>query len=363
MHAVVFPAPERVSVERVPDPAPGRDEVVVEVATSGLCGTDLHIYRNEYMSDFPVIPGHEFGGVIVEVGQDVTDCRPGDRVAVDPNLYCGHCYFCRNEQANHCLNWQGIGVTRPGGMAEYVAAPARACYRLPDRLSDAQAAFVEPVACVVHGLGRIRIAPGDEVLIFGAGPMGLLLVQALRHMGASLVVVVEKQPERLALAGQLGASATVLPGPEQGEALRELAPYGFGVVVDATGVPAVIEQAFQYLKPRGQYLQFGVAPRDARISVNPYDLFRHDWTMAGSFALCYTFQPAIAWLSSGIVQVEPLISHTLPLSEFPAALEAFAAGQTMKVHFRASLARAGGSGAHGCDRTGAGFCRLLPLEV
>ena len=334
MRAVVFPAPETVSVERVPDPAPRRDEVVVQVAVSGLCGTDLHIYRNEYMSHFPVIPGHEFGGVIAEVGQEVTNFRPGDRVAVDPNLYCGHCYFCRNEQSNHCLNWEGIGITRPGSFAEYVAAPARACYRLPDNLSDAQAAYVEPVACVVHSLKRIRIWPGDEVLIFGAGPMGLLLVQALRHMGASQVVVVEKQPDRLALASQLGASATVLSCPDQAEALRELAPYGFGVVVDATGVPAVIEQAFQYLKPRGQYLQFGVAPKDARISLSPYDLFQHDWTVVGSFALCYTFQPAIAWLSSGIVRVEPLISHTLPLTEFPAALEAFAAGRTMKVHLR-----------------------------
>ena len=334
MHAVVFPAPETVSVERVPDPAPQRDEVVVQVAASGLCGTDLHIYRNEYMSDFPVIPGHEFGGVIAEVGQDVTSFRPGDRVVVDPNLYCGHCYFCRNEQSNHCLNWEGIGITRPGSFAEYVAAPARACYRLPDNLSDAQAAYVEPVACVVHSLKRIRIWPGDEILIFGAGPMGLLLVQALRHMGASLVVVVEKQPDRLALASHMGASATVLSCPDQAEALRELAPYGFGVVVDATGVPAVIEQAFQYLKPRGQYLQFGVAPKDARISLSPYDLFQHDWTVVGSFALCYTFQPAIAWLSSGILQVESLISHTLPLTEFPAALQAFAAGRTMKVHLR-----------------------------
>jgi 2-desacetyl-2-hydroxyethyl bacteriochlorophyllide A dehydrogenase len=334
MYAVVFPAPETVSVERVPDPSPRPDEVVVRVAACGLCGTDLHIYRNEYLSHFPVIPGHEFGGVIVEAGRDVTGLQVGDRVTVDPNLYCGQCDFCRNEQANHCLNWEGIGVTRPGGLAEYVAAPARACYRLPDHLSDTQAAFVEPVACVVHALKRIRIWPGDEVLIFGAGPMGLLLVQAVRHLGASLVAVVEKQPERLALAAQMGAGATILPGPDQAAALRGLAPYGFGVVIDATGVPAVIEQAFQYLKPRGQYLQFGVAPRDARVTLSPYELFRHDWTVAGSFALCYTFRPAIAWLSSGAVRVEPLVSHSLPLAEFPSALEAFAAGRTLKVHLR-----------------------------
>ena len=139
-----------MSVERVPDPAPRRDEVVVQVAVSGLCGTDLHIYRNEYMSHFPVIPGHEFGGVIAQVGQDVTGFRPGDRVAVDPNLYCGHCHFCRSEQSNHCLNWEGIGITRPGSFAEYVAAPARACYRLPDNLSDAQAGCVRGAQPQAH---------------------------------------------------------------------------------------------------------------------------------------------------------------------------------------------------------------------
>ena len=104
MQAVIFPQAETITVERMPDPSCARDEVVVQVSRCGICGTDVHIYRNEYMSDFPLIPGHEFGGVVVEVGSDVTDVRVGDRVAVDPNLYCGHCDFCRNEQANHCLN-------------------------------------------------------------------------------------------------------------------------------------------------------------------------------------------------------------------------------------------------------------------
>jgi threonine dehydrogenase-like Zn-dependent dehydrogenase len=164
--------------------------------------------------------------------------------------------------------------------------------------------------------------------------MGLLLVQALRHSGASQVVTVEKQPDRLALAGQLGATATVTAGPEQTEALRELAPYGFAIVIDATGVPSVIEQAFNYLKRRGQFLQFGVAPKGASINISPYDIFQYDWTIIGSFALCYTFQPAIAWLAQGVVDIDPLISHTLPLADFPTALQEFAAGRTMKVHLQ-----------------------------
>src|SRR5512139_3126154 len=273
MQAVVFTAPETAVIEQVPDPVCKPDEVVVQVGATGICGTDLHIYRNEYMSDFPVIPGHEFGGVIVEVGKDVTDFQVGERVSIDPNLYCGHCYFCRNEQSNHCLNWEGVGITRPGSFAEYVAAPARAAYRLPESLTDAQAAFIEPVSCVVHAMKRLRVWPADEVLILGAGPMGLLLVQVMRHNGASQVAVVEKQPDRLALARKLGATATIEAGPDQAQALKELAPYGFAIVIDATGVPAVIEQAFNYLKPRGQYLQFGVAPNNATVKLSPYDIF------------------------------------------------------------------------------------------
>jgi 2-desacetyl-2-hydroxyethyl bacteriochlorophyllide A dehydrogenase len=336
MRAVVFPAPESVAVEHVDDPVCAPDEVIVQVSLAGICGTDLHIYRNEYMSNFPLIPGHEFGGVVAEVGRRVQDLRRGDRVAVDPNLYCNSCDFCRDQQNNHCLNWQGVGITRPGGFAEYVAVPARACYRLPEGLTDSQAAFIEPLSCVVHALNRLRTSPGDDVLIFGTGPLGLVLVQALRNSGAARVVVVGRRPERLALARQFGAAEAIVAGPDQAGALRDLAPRGFAIVIDATGAPAVIEQALDYLKPRGQYLVFGVAPMQATITLRPYDIFRNDWTIVGSFALCYTFQPAIAWLLNGVIDIGPLVSHTLPLADFPDALGMFARGETLKVQLRPS---------------------------
>jgi 2-desacetyl-2-hydroxyethyl bacteriochlorophyllide A dehydrogenase len=334
MRAVVFPSPETIAVEQVPDPTPQPEEVIVQIAATGICGTDVHIYRNEYMSDFPLIPGHEFVGTIVETGKAVTDFNVGDRVAVDPNLYCGHCYFCRTQQANHCLNWEGIGITRSGSFAQYVAVPARACYGVPDRLTDGQAAFIEPLSCVVHALSRFRVPTGGETLIFGAGPMGLLLTQAMRHSGASQVVVVDKQPDRLALAVQMGATTTVAVGPDQEQTLRDLAPYGFAIVIDATGVPAVIKRSFDFLKPRGQFLQFGVTPMDATVKLSPYKIFRYDWTIIGSFALCYTFEPTIAWLASGAIDVSPLISHTVPLTEFPTVFHQFAEGKTLKVHLQ-----------------------------
>ena len=332
MKAIVFPSPETIAVEEVPDPTCQPDEVILKIASSGICGTDLHIYKGEYIADFPLIPGHEFSGTIVEVGKDVDYWAVGDRVTADPNIFCGYCDFCRNEQANHCLNWSGVGVVRNGGFAEYVAVPARNCYPVPDSLTDAQAAFIEPLACVAYALRRLRVWPADKVLIVGAGPMGLLLVQALQHNGASQVVAVDKNSERLALAAQMGAAATVFAGPDQAQVLRELAPYGFNIVIDATGIPAVIQQAFDYLAPRGQFLQFGVTATDAQVQINPFKFFKNDWLLLGSFAICYSFQPAIDWLAHKVIDIDPLVSHTVPLTNFATAFAQFAKGETLKVH-------------------------------
>ncbi len=334
MKAIVFPSPGQLSIESVAEPACSADEVIVEVAQAGICGTDLHIFRDEYHSTFPLIAGHEFVGRVVEVGRNGSWLRRGDRVAVDPNLYCGECYYCRQEQSNHCLNWQGIGITRPGAFGEFVAVPARACYQVPDTITDTQAAFVEPLSCVIHALKRCRVWPGDDVLIFGAGPMGLVLVQALRHTGASLIVVVEKDQARRALALGMGAGIALEARHDTDQQLFALSPHGYALVIDATGVPEVIQQALRYLKPRGQYLQFGVAPKAATVQWQPYEIFHRDLTILGSYALCYTFQPAIAWLTSGVVDVEPLVSHVLPLAQFEQGFRDFAEGRTIKVHLR-----------------------------
>ena len=332
MKAIVFPKTQEIDIQQVDDPQCADDNVVVEVTSCGICGTDLHIFKGEYMSDFPLIPGHEFHGKVVEVGKNVSQYKVGDRVTVDPNLYCGKCSRCRNEQSNQCLNLSVVGVTRSGGFAEYVTVPERACYPIPDSLSDTQSAFIEPLACVVYALRRMRVNPADRVLIIGAGPMGLLLIQALRHSGASLITVLEKQEHRLQLAKGMGANSVVSAGKDQDKELKEISSAGFDIVIDATGVPAVIQNAFNYIKPRGQFLQFGVAPMGAKIEIEPYAIFRYDWQIIGSFALCYTFQPAIDWLAHGVIDVEPLVSHTVPMAEFSRVFNMFDNGETLKVH-------------------------------
>jgi 2-desacetyl-2-hydroxyethyl bacteriochlorophyllide A dehydrogenase len=320
MKAAVIETPGRVVVREVHDPLPARDEVIVSVALSGLCGTDLHIYAGEINYVYPIIPGHEVVGTIVEVGDGVADLTPGVRVAFDPNIPCGHCHFCRRLRFNHCLNWQAVGVTRDGGFAERVSVPARVVYPIDD-LPFEQAVFIEPLSCVVYGLQRAAPALGDRVLIFGAGPIGLLLMQAVQRAGAAQVVVTDLQQERLELAAQLGAEVTILAHEDQPAALRECAPHGYDVVVDATGVPAVVARCFDYVTPGGKLLLFGVCPEDATIPFSPFDLYRRDVSVYGSFALNVTFGPAIELLRGGAIQVEALISHRFPLAQFPQALD------------------------------------------
>jgi len=334
---VIFPSAGRIAVQDVPEPKCGDDEVIVRVARAGLCGTDVHIFHNEYLSKFPLVPGHEFCGTVVEVGRNVDFIKTGRRVAVDPNIDCGHCEFCRRQQNNQCLNWQGVGITRAGAFAEYVAAPARLAYCVPDAINDAAAAFIEPLSCVIHAMSRLPMDAGDDVLLFGAGPIGLLLMQVLKSRGAARVVVVDKQAHRLALATQLGATHTVAASAKSSEELRALSPNGFAIVADATGVPAVIERAFDHLRPYGRFLQFGVAPKDAKVSIEPFRIFKNDWTIIGSFALCYTFEPAIALLASGTIDVASLVSHTLPLDRFEEGFNAFAEGRSLKVQFEPSV--------------------------
>lgn len=321
MKAVVIEGPHQVSVREVAEPVPARGEVIVETAYAGLCGTDLHIYLGEYDGDYPIVPGHEVVGTIVEIGEGVDELCVGARVAFDPNVPCFACHFCRRQRFNHCLNWQGIGVTRNGGMAERVAVPARVIYPLDDELAFDHAVFAEPLSCVVWGLRRVTPGLGDRVLIFGAGPIGLLMLQSVQRAGACQVVVSDLQAERLTLALDLGADAVVLAGDGAAGALRGHALHGYDMVIDATGVPAVASACLEHVTRGGKVLLFGVCPEDATIAFSPFDLFRRDISVYGSFAVNLTFGPALELLRSGVVRVDGLVSHRFSLDEFPMALD------------------------------------------
>jgi 2-desacetyl-2-hydroxyethyl bacteriochlorophyllide A dehydrogenase len=315
MQAGVFHQPGSLTVQDMPEPMLGAQDVLIAVQAAGICGTDIHIFKGEYEARYPLIPGHEFSGVVAAVGAEVERFRPGDRVTADPNVPCGRCYFCQRNEPNQCRSLRAIGVTGHGGFAQYVSAPDGNVFPIGD-LSFEAAALIEPLACVVWGLKQVEIQPGDSVLLFGAGPMGCLLLQAARCAGAARVSVVDPVPARLDLARSLGSTDAHLPGDTLGAALAAHEPYGYDVVVDATGLPAVMEAALAYTKPRGKFWVFGVTPTGAQVRIPAYEVFRKDLKIIGSFAVNRTFPQAIALIQSGAVQALPLISHRLPLSEF-----------------------------------------------
>jgi D-arabinitol dehydrogenase (NADP+) len=313
MKTVVIPQPNEISVleREVLEPGPG--QLLIQVMASGICGTDLHIYRGEYMGKYPVIPGHEFSGVVAAAGSGITRFRVGDRVAIEPNIACDNCLNCLNNRQNFCLNWQAIGVTLPGGMEEYVLVPERAAFSIGE-LPFEIGAFMEPLSCVVHGIERARIGLADHVAIFGAGPIGSLMIQMARIQGAAQITVLEINPGRAELASELGADRVVA-------SFDQLQPDTYDIVIDATGAIPVMNRTVDFVRKGGTVLLFGVPPSGRNLEVEGFKIFQKGLTVLSSFTSVRNSFQAVDLLQSGRVRVDSLISHRLPLEEMPRALE------------------------------------------
>ena len=325
MKAAVIAEPGTIEIQTVPDPAPGPTDIVVRPAATGICGTDLHIMGGEFAPAFPIVPGHEFAGEIVAVGAQVDGLRVGDRVAVDPSLYCGYCYWCKRNRGNQCDNWGAIGVTVSGGAAEYVAAPMANAFLLPAHLPAADAVLIEPLSCAVRGFDVLPRNMAENYLIYGSGTMGLMMLELAKRAGAATVSIVDLNPERLETAKLLGCTAAVANADELD------APRGWDVVIDCTGVEAAIRDAFGRVAKGGTFLQFGVAGYDARLEIEPYEIYRREITITGSMAVLNSFDRAGDLLAAGVLKPEVFISHRFPLDSYAAALSQFEAGVGRKI--------------------------------
>ena len=327
MKAYVVEGVRRGAVRELPVPDPGEREVLIKVMAAGLCGTDGHIYQGEYYSALPLVPGHEFAGVVAGVGRDVERYREGQRVAADPNIFCGRCDFCQRNVENFCRDFQAVGVTRNGAFAEYVLVP-EACVFPIGEMDFTTAAMIEPLACVVYGQERARPSPGAAVLIYGAGPIGLLHLQLARSNGAAFVAVTDLREDRLALAVEQGADLALPNDGAAGVGLREAQPDGFDLVIDCTGSPGVIEAAPAFVRNAGTLLIFGVSPPGAKITLSPYDIYKRDLRIVGSFALKKTFRAALNLLAGGRVDAAGIIGDRLVLAQLPEQMERLAGGKT-----------------------------------
>lgn len=324
MRAVVIEQAHQWAVQDMPDPRPGPGQVLLRPVLAGVCGTDRHLLAGGFMARFPLVPGHEIVGEVVELGPDVlTPIAVGDVVAADNTRLCGHCEYCRRDQPLYCRNFDSLGVTGPGGFAELVAVGADKCFAL-DGLDPMVAVMTEPLACAMHGADVLALRPGSDVLVLGAGPTGLLLSQLLLHGGAARITVAAPSPHKLELARAFGVDETVLlsrTDPDPGfAALARLAPSGFDVVVEATGSAQVLARCTALTRTGGTVLVYGMADESDTVAFSPYELFSRELTVKGSFAQTHCFDRALLALRTGRVRTEGIVTDVHGLDGFGAAL-------------------------------------------
>ena len=295
------------------------NEVKILVKNCGICGTDQHIYHGYPGSAAvtpPIVLGHELAGEVVQLGSEVNNIQIGDRVSVDPNIYCGNCAYCRNGSVHLCNHLQAIGVTRDGGMAEFCIVSAANCYPLPEGMSYEEGALVEPLGCVLHGFKKIDIRATHTVLIIGGGFIGQLFLQLVMQQGAARIIVREPAVEKHSLLLKLGAHEVYQPDLNTSQSAMMA-----DVVIECVGRKESMETAIESAAKGGQVLLFGVSSPSTQISVSPFAIFSKELKIMGSFINPYTHEEAIAMISQKLIDVETLISHHFQLNEVPVIME------------------------------------------
>lgn len=316
MKAAVYFKAHDVRVVDVPKPVPGPHDVLIAVKYCGVCGTDLHIYHGDGGAA-PVpegtIIGHEFSGVVESVGDQVRSVRPGDRVSADPNDWCGECYFCKNGKAHFCTHMKGYGTTYPGGFAEYVCVPEKQVYHLPDELDFKAGSQCETTSCCVNGIDLCRIRPGSNVLVIGAGPIGLMMTQLARQSGAGKLIVSELVAEKRALAKKLGADVVVDPKAEDLKQVLARECENVDCVIEAAGTAYTQALAIECAGNTCTVMLFGLVPPETEIPLKTFRVFNRELNITSSFINPYTFSRAIQLLAQRRVVLDEIITDVVPL--------------------------------------------------
>ncbi|KAJ5601009.1 hypothetical protein N7510_010543 [Penicillium lagena] len=325
MRALQYSKPEHYGLVEVPVPELRENDILIKVKACGVCGTDLHIHEGEFIAQFPLIPGHETVGVVAAVGPKVKGFEVGERVVADNSELCGTCFYCRRGDELFCENFQAHGVTMNGGFAEYCAYPAGRVFKIKN-LSDVDATLLEPASCAAHGLDKIAPKMGSSVLIFGAGPTGLVLAQMLRQCGGCHVVVAAPQGLKMELAKDLGAGDVYVELSRQDpqaqfDKLKAENPYGFDIVVEATGNVKILEDSINYVRRGGKLVVYGVYSSKDRVSWPPSKIFGDEITIIGSFSETYKFPAAIDYLDSGKVKVNGIVNKVFKIDQWAECLE------------------------------------------
>lgn len=321
MKAVVLKAPGQLVLDEITSPAPGAGRVLVRVTHTGVCGTDLKIYNGSIPVPYPLVMGHEIAGQVVDTGGS-SEIQPGDRVVVDPFLHCGVCFQCRAGQTNLCPDGTLLGRDVDGGFAQYISVPASHVFRLPDTIDSRTAPLIQVMTTCLHAQRLTKLFAGESVVVMGLGVSGQLMVQLAKARGANPVIGVSRSPSKGELARKLGADLAVAAGKGAAETVLEATDgRGADLVIESTGVPASVAEAITLARTGGRLLLFGIITA-TEAALPFYQLYFKELAVINARAAKgEDFAGCINLLQRGMVQLEPLVSHVMPLEELEGAIE------------------------------------------
>jgi len=322
-------------LEDVPEPAVGHNDVLIKVNRSAICGTDMHIYNWDAWAQktipVPMAVGHEYAGEIVEVGSEVRGFAAGDRVSGEGHITCGFCRNCRAGRRHLCRNTQGVGVNRPGSFAQYLSIPASNVFKLPASVDDEIASFLDAFGNATHTALAFSVV-GEDVLITGAGPIGIMAVAIARYCGARHVVVTDVNDYRLQLATQMGASKTINVARDSLDAaMRELGmEEGFDVGFEMSGTPSALRDMLRTMNHGGSISMLGIPPGDTAIDWNQV-IFK-GLVIKGIYGreMFETWYKMSAMLQSGL-DVRPVVTHRFGIRDFREGFEIMNSGKSGKI--------------------------------
>jgi 2-desacetyl-2-hydroxyethyl bacteriochlorophyllide A dehydrogenase len=331
MKVALFDKPHHLNVTHKEIRKLNGDEVLVKVTSCGVCGTDLHIVEGSSRSSPPVVLGHEYAGIVADSGKESNGYAVGDHVAVDPNIACGTCFYCRRGEVHLCKRLRALGVDIDGGMAEFCIVPSPQLYRLPGTMSPEQAVFIEPLSCAVHGIDRARIRAGDTVVILGGGTVGLLMLQLAKISGASRVIVTEPIEWKRTIATRIGASEVL--DPHTSDVLgtvKDLTGEGADVVIECTGRPETVALSLKLARRGGTVEWFGVCAVGKSVEVEPNSVYFNELTVVGSYVNPHTFDRSIALIAASKITFGEFVIGKFPLDGVHEALRSLVEGKTIK---------------------------------
>ncbi|MBU0559288.1 MAG: zinc-dependent alcohol dehydrogenase family protein [Bacteroidetes bacterium] len=292
------------------------DEVLVKVLSCGVCRTDHLIFNGEVKVKFPIILGHEYSGIIADVGSKVNEYIAGDKVVIDPNIYCGRCEYCRKGKINFCTNHNALGVTLNGGFSEFSIVPSSQVYKLPSDFNISAATFAEPLSCCIHAINKSRLSAGESVVIIGGGTIGLLMTQLVKLRGASKIILVEPIEAKRNFGLQIGADFSIDPQDKKlDELFRDLLPDGADTVFECVGKEETVSMSFKYIRKGGKLMILGLSGKKDELKINLQKLFYNEISILHSFLNPFTFSAAVDFLVHKKIDVLSLLTNKIQLEE------------------------------------------------